>query len=346
MRRADPSVGLFASLARCVLPAVVAACGTWGGALGAQYPKINLAVGYQVDPAWPQKPAGIKWRYVTGVAVDADDRIWVLNSLDPPVQVYDAQGNLLDAWGEGQFNLPHFIRIDPQGNVWAADFRQHTVRKFTPQGELLLTLGVPDMPGGDEAHLNGPTDMAIAPAGDVFVSDGYGNNRIVHFDAQGKFVKTWGKLGVKAGELSQPHSIVIDSQGRLYVAERNNARIQVFDQAGNSLAQWRNLVNPWGLWVTPADEILVSGSSPKRWTELGNLGNPPTDQLVMKFNSDGRVLELWTFPLARPGELVPGHLDWVHGIAADSKGNLYLSDVADESLTHRVQKFIRLPAER
>lgn len=311
-----------------------------------QYPKINLAVGYEVDPTWPKKPSNIHWRYNTGVAVDRQDRVWTINSLDPPVQVYDVDGNLLDAWGTGQFVLPHFLRIDADDNVWAADFRRHIIRKFTPKGELLLTLGTPDEAGADEKHLNGPTDMALAPNGDIFVTDGYGNNRILHYNARGEFIKSWGTLGVQAGQLSQPHSLIMDSKGLLYVGERNNCRIQVFDQEGKSLAQWRNLVNPWGLWIGPNDEILVSGSSPKRWTDLGNLGNPPTDQLVMKLNTDGRALELWTFPLAKPGEQLPGHLDWVHGIAADSKGNLYLSDVADESASHRVQKFVRLSAEQ
>lgn len=213
----------------------------------AQYPKINLAVGYEVDSNWPQRPDTIKWRYVTGVAVDKQDRIWTINAVDPPVQVYDREGKLLDSWGAGQFTLPHYLRIDGDGNVWAADFRQHTVRKFTPKGELLITLGVPKEKGSDETHLDGPTDIAIAANGDLFVTDGYGNNRIVHFDKAGRFIKTWGKLGVGPGELSQPHSIVVDSKGRLYVAERNNCRIQMFDQNGKSLGQWRNLVNPWGL---------------------------------------------------------------------------------------------------
>jgi len=100
------------------------------------------------------------------------------------------------------------------------------------------------------------------------------------------------------------------------------------------------------MWITPCDEILVCGSSPKRWTERHNLGNPPTDQLVFKFDTGGRALELWTLPLANPKHLIPGEFDWVHGIAADSSGNLYLSDVADNSPTHRLQKLVRLPAER
>jgi hypothetical protein len=100
------------------------------------------------------------------------------------------------------------------------------------------------------------------------------------------------------------------------------------------------------LWITPKDEILVCGSSPARWGKLGNLGNPPTNQLVMKLATDGRVLELWTFDLCKPGGRTPGCLDWVHGIAADSKGDLYLGDVADESALHRVQKFLRRGPDR
>jgi hypothetical protein len=314
--------------------------------LSAGYPKINLAVGYEVDPAWPNKPAEINWRYVTGVDIDKDDNVWTLNFLDPPVQVYDSSGNLIKSWGSGLFKMTHYLRLDHEGNVWTADFARHVVRKFTPDGELLITLGTLDEAGDDEHHLNRPTDMVVSPTGDVFVTDGYGNNRIMHYDKEGKFIKTWGQLGVEAGDLSQPHSIAMDSKGILYVAERNNARIQLFDQQGKSLGQWRNLINPWGIHISPTDEIYVCGSAPARWTERGNLGNPPTDQLLIKFDTTGRALELSVFPLVIDGKMEPGALDWVHGIALDSKGNLYLSDVADDSPAHRVQKFIRLPAER
>ena len=311
-----------------------------------RYPKVNLAVGYQVDPNWPRKPAEIQWRYVTGVAVDARDRVWVLNAIKPQVQVYAADGQFLASWGADDFKNPHSLRLDRDGNLWITDYGAHVVRKFTPEGKLLLTLGTLNVSGCDETHFGRPTDAVIAPNGDVFVTDGYTNNRVVHFDAGGKFVKAWGELGVEAGQLSQPHHIVMDSQGRLYVAERNNCRIQIFDRSGKSLAQWRNLVNPWCLWMTPQDEILVCGTSPARWTERGNLGNPPHDAMVMKFNPDGRALELWMFPLCKGGSQAPGEIDWLHGIAADSKGDLYLSDVADDSPSHRVQKFVRLPADR
>ena len=313
----------------------------------AAYPKINLAVGYQLDPNWPKKPADISWHVVTGVAVDQRDRVWIFNANNPPVQVYDGNsGDLLFSWGAARFNKPHFIRIDAEGNVWCADYGRHVVRKFTEKGELLLTLGTPDVAGCDETHLNMPTDMAIAANGDVFVTDGYGNNRIVHFDKNGKFIKTWGQLGVGAGDLSQPHAIAIDSKGLLYVCERNNCRIQVFDQSGKSLAQWRNLINPWGIVVLPNDEIIVTGSTPARWTERGNLGNPPHDQIVMKFDTTGRALEQWAFPLCADGNWKPGMTAWCHGTAVDSKGNLYIGDVADQDKEHRVQKFVRLNAEQ
>jgi DNA-binding beta-propeller fold protein YncE len=309
------------------------------------YPHVNLSVGYEVEADWPQRAEGEKWRYVTGVAVDAKDQVWLVNQLTPQVQVFDSGGKLVDSWGQGFFKAPHYLRIDHEGNVWIADFERHIVQKFSPKGERLLVLGTPDEAGNDESHMNGPTDIAVSPSGEIFVSDGYGNDRVIHFDPAGKFVKTWGKRGVKAGELSQPHSIAMDSKGRLYVAERNNCRIQIFDQDGKSLGQWRNLLNPWGLCITANDEIYVCGSSPKRWGTTGNLGNPPADQLVMKLDTEGKIQELNTLPLLKEGTLVPGELDWVHGIAVDSDGDLYFGDVADNSAEHRIQKFRRLAAE-
>ena len=310
-----------------------------------RYPKVNLAAGYAVDPAWPKRPDGLKWRYMTGIAVDSDDQIWTLNALDPPVQVYNQRGELVTSWGTGLFKSPHFIRIDREGNVWAADYGRHIVRKFSPAGEVLLTLGVPDEPGDDEAHLNMPTDMAFASNGDVYVTDGYGNNRVMRYDAQGVFKQTWGGLGTGPGQLSQPHAIAIDSDDRVYVCERNNCRVQVFGPDGRYLTQWRNIINPWGIWISPGDAVYICGSAPARWVNRGNLGNPPSDQMLVKFDTDGRVHEQWVFPMVQQGKWTPGQLDWVHGIGLDSRGNLYLGDVADESPEHRVQRFIRLDAD-
>jgi len=325
---------------------IAGGCASSGQASAAQevvtYPKINLTVGYEFDRDWPQKPANVRWEAVTGVSVDAQDRIWALVHGNMPIQVYSTDGKLLDAWEKVDAEIPHQIRIDHDGNIWLSDTGLHVVRKFSPKGELLLTLGTPGEAGEDDKHFNKPTDMAISPTGEIFVSDGYINNRIVHFDAQGRFVKTWGKQGSQVGELYLPHSIAMDSKGRLYVVERNNGRIQVFDQAGRSLAVWVNLMMPWSVCITPQDEIYVCGSSPMRWGEGEYLGVFPKDQMVMKLNPEGRVLEVWTFPLGQESGSKPGQLACVHGIGVDSDRNLYLGDVFGQ----RVQKFVRLAADR
>jgi len=308
-----------------------------------KYPRIDMAVGYKVDPSWPQRPGNVTWGAMTGVTVDARDQVYIYTRGNPPVQVYDASGRYVRGWGQDVLKSAHFIHIDPKGNVWVPDLETHTVRKFTPEGKLLLTLGTEGESGCDATHFYLPTDIAVAPSGDIFVSDGYGNNRVVHFDAKGKFVKDWGKAGGKPGvgpgEFSIAHAIEMDAQGRLYVCDRNSARVQVFNQAGEFLADWRNIMVPWGIHITPKNEIWICGSSPMRWPEKGGFGGPPKDQLFMRFNADGKVQQLWTIPLGGEGKEKPGEVNIVHGIGVDSKGNVYLGDVTGK----RVQKFIRLP---
>lgn len=302
------------------------------------YPRISLSTWYQVDPSWPSKPDSCHWGHIPGVAVDDKDQVWVYTRALPPVQVYDQDGRFLRSWGEDAIKTAHQIKFDRDGNVWLSDIGHHVVMQFTPEGKLLKTLGTRGEAGCDETHLNRPTDMAITPDGEVFVSDGYGNNRIVHFDKDGRFVKSWGKLGVGPGEFSLPHAIAIDSKGRLYVADRNNARIQVFDQTGAFLAEWRDRIVPWGFWMTRGNELWVCGSSPMPWrlTDLA-LGCPPKDQVFMKFNTEGTLLQLWTVPKGTNGQETPGECNWVHGVALDSQGNLYAGDIIGK----RAQKFVR-----
>jgi DNA-binding beta-propeller fold protein YncE len=308
------------------------------GADEVKYPQISLAIGYVVDAAWPRKPVNATWDAVSGIAVDAQDRVYVFTRGTPPIQVYDAQGNFIRSWGEDTIKSAHHIRIDPEGNVWVADIGFHTVQKYTPEGKPLQTLGTRGAAGRDATHFNMPTDMAVTPAGEIFVADGYGNARIVHFDKTGKFVKEWGELGTKPGQFSIPHAIAVDSTGRLFVADRNNVRIQVFDQQGKLLSVWNNLITPWGLCVTPKDEIWVCGSSPMRWRKEDKaLGCPPKDQVFMKFQADGKLLQLWMVPKAIDGLEKPGECNWVHAIAVDSKGSLYVGDIIGK----RAQKFVR-----
>jgi sugar lactone lactonase YvrE len=303
------------------------------------YPRVNLATGYDVDLKWPVDRDSA-WGAMAGIALDATGHIWLFNRGEMPVQVFSSAGKRVRAWARGQFREPHQVRIDGEGNIWLADSGLHVVRKYDPNGQVLLTLGTLDEPGDDSAHFNRPTDVSVVRSGEIFVADGYGNNRIVHFDRAGHFVKAWGSLGSRRGMFSLPHSIAADSQGRLYVADRNNARIQVFDQAGRSLDEWRDLMVPWHIVVTEQDEIYVCGSSPMRWPKLpipGLLvGIPPKDQLVIVFAPDGRVKRIWSFPKGRDA----GEVDWVHGMAVDRQGNLYLGDIQGR----RAQRFLRSEA--
>jgi len=302
------------------------------------YPHVDLSIAYEVDPSWPQRPAEMQWAEMSGIAVDRHNHVWLFTRATPPVQVYDTSGKLVRAWGTETIGRAHLLRFDRDGNVWVSDVAHHTVMQFTPEGKLLKTIGTPDQPGCDQTHLNKPTDVAIAANGDLFISDGYGNNRVVHLDRNGRFIKEWGKLGSGPGEFSLPHSIVMDSQGRLYVADRNNARIQVFDVAGRFLAEWRNVMVPWCITITKDDHLWVTGSSPMVWRpEDKNLGCPPKDQMVVRFDTSGRVLQLWTFPLGEEGKEQPGQLNWIHAIGVDSQGNLYLGDIRGR----RAQKFVR-----
>ena len=295
---------------------------------------------YVVDTTWPQKPGHFTWDQTPGVTVDNEDHIYVFTRSDPAVQVYQADGTFVRAWNVADCNGAHFIRIGPAGNVWTANIRTHTIRKYSPDGTLLLTLGEPGKAGADRNHFDKPTDMVVLPSGDIFVTDGYGNRRVVHFDAAGQYVNEWGEAGTEPGQFALPHSIVVDSHGRLYVADRENARIQVFDTKGKLLAVWDNLITPWGLWISKDDEIWVCGSSARKkegaeeWDVL-----PPPDQVVMKLNRKGKVLQHVSLEktTAPPGN--PGELNWVHGIAFDSQGNLYLTDIQG----HRAQKFVCKP---
>ncbi len=310
---------------------------------------------YDVDPSWPLKPASISWGGIPAVMVDRQDRVWISSRSFPAIQVYDVNGNFITAWeSPSMFNESetsaslfrnresppnlHYFKFDYDGNVWFANTNRHVVQKCTMKGDVLLTIGTPDTPGEDEAHFNRPTDMTITPDG-VFITDGYGNRRVVHYTAQGKFIKTWGREGTAPGEFIDPHAIIHDSHGRLYVADRGNVRIQVFDYNAKLLDIWRDLVLPWGLWISESDEIWVCGTSPIRLENYRAItgGKDLKDQFIMKFNTDGKIEQIWGFPTCHIGEEKPGNLNVVHGIALDSRGDIYLG----EAFINRVQKFVR-----
>jgi len=306
------------------------------------YPRVNKATWYEVDASWPKKPPQFEWGAVSGIAVDQKENVWIFNRSQPAIQVYSSDGEFIRSWLNEQETVAHHIKIDTEGNVWLADIGLHVIRKYTQEGKLLLTLGTPGQPGQDESHLDKPTDMAIAANGDIFVTDGYGNNRVVHFDGKGKFVKEWGSLGVNADQFSLPHAIAIDSKGKLYIADRNNVRVQVYDQKGNLTDSWQNIIVPWGFWISLDDEIWVCGSSPMQWRNdskypAAPLGCPPKDQVFMKFNANGKLLQQWTVPKGKDEKEKPGEVNWLHTMALDSYGNIYCGDIIGK----RAQKFVR-----
>ena len=309
------------------------------------YPRVNLAATYEVVKSWPARPKEADRAAVPSIALDKDGNVWIHTRANPMVQVYAPDGRYLRGWKEEDSRaVPHGIAFDAQGNVWLVDVGLHNVRKYTPDGKLLLTLGVTGEAGNDDRHFNRPTGIAFAPDGDIFIADGYGNSRIVRLDREGNYKKAWGTLGVEPGNFSLPHAVAIDSKGRVYVADRNNIRVQVFDADGRLLEVWPNLITPWGFYMTPADELWVCGSSPMGWTvdpkyPTAPLGCPPKDQVLAKFNTSGKMLELHSFAKGEDEHEKPGDLNWFHAVAVDREGSLFVGDIIGK----RVQKFVRKP---
>jgi DNA-binding beta-propeller fold protein YncE len=311
------------------------------------YPRIENTIGYKVDPSWPlEKPPGGDWNAaMSSVALGPDGNVWTFNRGKIPVQVYSQDGKLVKYWGgDGVFKNPHSIRFDSAGNLWIVDTGTSTVRRFSLDGRVLQTIGTPNEPGNDQTHMNQPNDVAVAANGDLYISDGYGNDRVVVFDKNGKYLRSWGKLGQGPRDFSQPHSIVLDSKGRVYVADRNNVRIQVFDSKGNFLAEWKNIITPWAMVMTKDDELWVCGSSPMLWAEVpaaqAALATPPKDQIVMKLDTEGRLKQMWGFPKGENGKEKPGDLNWAHSMAVGPDGSLYFGDVQGK----RAQKFLPVGA--
>jgi len=257
---------------------------------------------YRVIRDWAQLTLeGRPWGGSNGVAIDRDGKsVWATDRCSPgiapgclgtkanPVHLFDHSGREIRSFGGGMFVWPHSIHVDRDGNVWVTDARVATpdelrkfpgedkkgsvVVKFTPEGKVLMTLGTPGVTGEDATHFNAPSDVLIAPNGDIFVADGHGektNARIVKFDKGGKFIKAWGKEGKGQGEFDEPHGLAMDSQGRLFVADRANSRIQIFDQEGKFLAEWRQFGRPSGIAIDKNDVLYVADSQSDEKTNPG-----------------------------------------------------------------------------
>lgn len=301
---------------------------------------------YVVAHGWPQIPPDMFLGQVAGVATDHHNHVFVFRRAEnswpggdpahhaliasPAVLCFEASsGRLVSSWGADRFLSPHGLRVDPHGNVWVTDTGLHQVFEFTHDGQLLMTLGTERTPGLDATHFNRPTDIAFGADGSVFVSDGYGNSRVVKFSPDGKFLFDWGRKGDGPGEFNTPHSIVVDSHGQVYVADRGNSRIQVFDADGKFLKQWQSddLGRPWSLAMGHDDRLYVvdGGDAEASHPEKGA-------QQLLKLDLTGKVLARWS----RFGNY-DGQLYWGHDIAVGDDGAVYVGDVWHGM---RVQKFI------
>lgn len=334
-----------------------------------------LDVGLQLEPSWPEIDArAARHRDVAGVAIGNGDSVHLFTRNDAQVLVYGRDGNLTQTFGQGLFTMPHAIEVDPEGCIYCVDNGDHTVRKFSPTGELLLTLGTPDV-GSDTGWralstaeieisaveavqyagppFNGCTDVAIGDQGDIYVSDGYRNCQIHRFAPSGDLIQSWGGVGTGGGEFHLPHCVVVDGE-RLLVADRENDRVQVFDLDGGHLETWTGFQRPTDVAVDPSSGRIFVTELPR---PLGNRGflSDTRDRhqagRVSVLDPAGNVLVRWG---REPNGDMDGYFIAPHTVAVDSVGTVYVGEVTytfgikpgyvgQEYSEHQLQRFRAVP---
>ena len=317
---------------------------------------------YRAISDWAQWPADWQVSEVTAVATDSQDRVFVFNRGDHPVAVFDPAGKPLFSWGAGLFVRPHGIWIGPDDAVYLTDDLDHTVHKFTPEGERLWTLGTSGKPSSTGATsvdfrtirqagppFHYPTNLAPSPSGDVYIADGYGNARIHKFSPDGRLLLSWGEPGSGPGQFHVPHGIAVDAAGIVYVADRENSRLQLFSPAGEFLAQWEDVARPCDLVIDAAGRVYVAelGYRAGMWPGIVPPHPNATGGRVSIFDSAGRLLFRFGGG-EKPSE--PGDFFAPHDIWLDSQGSLYVSEVIRSAAGgkkpagrdyHTLQKFVK-----
>jgi streptogramin lyase len=291
---------------------------------------------YRMHEDWARVPPGAELK-PAAVTVDAHDRVYCFNRVaEHPVVVFHRDGNFLSSWGAGMFRFPHAIRFDPDGFLWLTDEHHQQFLKFTPDGRLLQTIGIrgersdTGVPPSDFSStawkhvrhgggpFNLPTDIAFAPDGAMFMSDGYGNARVHKFSPEALHLFSWGEPGNRPGQFNLPHGVWVDSRGRLLVADRENDRVQIFDQTGRLLEIWpTELIGPAFFYVDADDIVYIAEH---------NSG------MVSVLTLDGERLARWGDPIHRS----------CHGIWGDSHGDLYVVQPGAWGRVRRVVKFERI----
>jgi peptidylamidoglycolate lyase len=296
---------------------------------------------YQLVKDWPKLPKGYALSQVTGVGIDTSQNIFLFHrtgrqweepfpdsliSLNTILMLNRETGEVMNSWGANLFIMPHGLTVDKENNVWVTDVALHEVFKFSHEGKLLMKLGVPKVPGNDSFHFNLPTDVAIAEDGSFYVSDGYGNSRVVKFSKEGKYLFEWGKRGDKPGEFHTPHGIDLDLYGNVYVADRDNNRIQKFDANGKFLKEWKNdkAVQLYSLSIDKRNNNLFAIDY------LTILDTIIKGSDILEFDS---TIKLST-RFGRSG-FYDGPKCRYHDIAVDNEGNIYVGDI----LGNKIQKF-------
>ena len=306
-----------------------------------------------VDGIWGPLPDGRTWGATSAVYPGPDGRtIWVAercganlcveSDVDPVVQ-FDVSGTPINSLGAGQIAWPHGIFVGREGNVWVADAvgyarvpegRGHVVLKFSPDGELLMTFGTKGVAGDGPHTLNKPTDVLVAPSGDIFVADGHdpdGNNRIVKYSSDGTYIKEWGSLGSENGQFRFPHALAMDSRGRLFVGDRGNSRTQIFDQDGNHIATWTQFGRPSGLFIDQNDMLYAADS------ESNTRRNPGWRRgIYIGSTKTGWVTAFIPDPEPDPDDA--GGTSTAEGVAVDADGNVYGAEVGARMLRRYVRR--------
>jgi DNA-binding beta-propeller fold protein YncE len=278
---------------------------------------------YRELDEWAKPPEGWSMKEVVDIAVDAQDRVYVFNRGEHPMMVFEADGSFVTAWGEGRFTRPHGVTLGPDGALYCVDDNGHNIRKCTPDGEVLMTIGTPGhgAPPFSGKPFNRPTKVAFDPKGDdLYIADGYGNCRVHRYSSKGEHLFSWGECGTDPGQFNLVHSVATDAEGRVYVADRESHRVQVFDRQGGYVTQWNNLHRPCALHIRDglayigqlATDLVVNAE----WPHLGACVS---------------IHDLTGSRLVRLGDVRkgtgPGQFVAPHGIAVDSHGDLYVGEV-------------------
>jgi DNA-binding beta-propeller fold protein YncE len=275
---------------------------------------------YEPVECWGAGPAGHELGLVSAVATDSQDRVYIFNRTpEIGVLIFDREGNFVSSWGQDIFTSPHSIWIDADDHLYLTDTGDHTLRKCTTDGRVLQTWGTPGLPGAPGAPFNRPTWAMTGPSGALYVTDGYGQSRVHKFAPSGELLLSWGEPGSDPGQFNLPHAVWIDRNERVFVVDRENHRIQVFDSDGGYLSEWNGFERPQGIFVDADDIVYIAEARPR----------------ISILTLEGVVLSEWGEAGDAPGQFK----QFPHALWVDSHGDLYVGEV----IGHRLfQKFARV----